>query len=626
MSDALPLNDRYLNLINHIVETTLKGQIRSKEQVYQMLVDEVGPGTGDLFTQCLRDRLQATQLELAAETSEIRQAKVGRILRAMQTIQGEWDRWQARDRVTDSIAATVRLITDAGWGERLGEFIRTIDPNRPQCLSVDQVKQLGAFLRQHSQWTADSDLQQDMQQIAEGIDRGLRSWQPLQDNLVSWVYDRPQEMGLGTADAANPWYVWSKYLKTPFLQDLFQRVYTNQPLVEFPMGLQQFGVADWVEMAIVLQYLQQGAIGWFDRLVYSARLEQRLAVSTFILFAIIWFQLSYGFESAPGVTSQNRGRFAESSLHMGLQTLRVFAQRAYFPLYGGGFASFPAEQLRRVVNYLDEPLKTVAGVSEKARILTLMGCAEQSYSHRDRAQEFHDVARELAVEQGDRLCEIANLNHLSRINMLRAVYAEAIPQAQKALILSRQEGDRWGQANALINLGRCEVLSARQQEQGEIAVYTGAMAYLNQGITLALDLGDRASLALGYNSLGIAYVLTEQPLEALAPLRAGLKVADAWGDLYLHGSDLLYLGEACYRIQEWDRAVYLTAVGMYYLDRVASHEWRQAAGLLTILQGQMGDRFAIALQELESEIVAAIGREGLEHIPVLLERYRHPEE
>jgi tetratricopeptide (TPR) repeat protein len=622
MSDALSLNDRYLTLINHIVETTLKGQIRSKEQVYQMLVDEVGPGTGDVFAQCLRDRLRETQANLAAETSEIRQAKVGRILRAMQTIQGEWDRWQARDRVTDSIAATVRLITDASWDERLGEFIRAIDPNRPQCLSLDQVKQLGAFLRQQSQWTADSDLQQDMQQIAEGIDRGLVSWLPLQDNLVSWVYDRPQEMGLGTADSANPWYVWSKYLKTPFLQDLFQQVYTNQPLVEFPLGLQQFGMADWVEMAIVLQYLQQGAIGWFDRLVYSARLEQRLAVSTFILFAIIWFQLSYGFESAPGVTGSNRGRFVASSRHMGLQTLRVFAQRAYFPLYGGGFARFSAEQLHQVVNYLDEPLKSVAGVSEKARILTLIGSGE----HGDRAQEFHDVARELAVEMGDRLCEIANLNHLSRINMLRAVYAEAIPQAQKALILSRQEGDRWGQANALINLGRCEVLAAQQQEQAEVAVYAGAMAYVNQGIALALDLGDRSSLALGYNSLGIAYVLTEQPQEALAPLRAGLQVSDAWGDLYLHGSDLLYLGEACYRMQEWDRAVYLTAVGMYYLDSVASPEWRQAAGLLTVLQGQMGDRFAITFQELESEIVAAIGHEGLEHIPALLARYRHPAE
>ncbi len=625
MSDAFSFDDRYLTLIDQIVQTTLKGQIRSKEQVYQRLVDEVSPGTGELFAQCLQHCLAQTQAELAAEASEIRQAKIGRILRAMQTIRGEWDRWQAQDRNTNSIAATVRLITDAAPGTRLVELIRAVDPNHPQCLNLDQVKQLSLFLRQQSQWTADNDLRQEMQQIAEGIDRGVISWLPLQDNLVSWVYDAPQTLGIGAADTSHPWYVWSQYLKTPFLRDLFERVSRNQPILSFPQSLPQFSLADWVEMAIVLQYLQQGAIGWFDRLVYSARLEQQLAVSTFILFAIIWLQLTDGFALAAGIPERQRGHFTESSFQMALQTLRLFAQRSYFPLYGGGFIHFPAQRFRSVVDYFDEPLKTTAHVSEKARILTLMGDSERAQGQVDRAREFHEVARELAVEQGDGLCEIANLNHLSRINLWQAAYDDAIPLGQKALILSRQAGDRWGQANALINVGRGEVLRARQREQGDTDAYEAAIAYLTQGIEIAVKLGDRSSLALGYNSLGMAYVLTERPTEAMEPLNAGLQISQVGDDLYLRGSDLLYLGEACYRSEDWDKAVYLTTIALYYLDRVESKDWRQAAGLLIVLQGQLGDRFGTVMQDKEASLLTMIGREGLEHIPVLLEHYRYPE-
>jgi tetratricopeptide (TPR) repeat protein len=625
MSDALPLDDRYLNLIDEIVQTTLKGKIRSKEQVYQRLVDEVSPGTGEMFARCLSDRLSATQAELDADSSEMRQAKLGRILRAMQTIRGEWDRWQARDRQTDGIAATVRLITDAAPDARLLEFIRALDPNRTECLGLDQVKQLSLFLRQQSQWTADRDLRQDMQQLAEGIDRGVASWLPLQDNLVSWVYESRQTLGIGTADASNPWYVWAQYLTTPFLQDLFEQVYSNQPIRELPPRLTQFGLADWVEMVIVLQYLQQGAIGWFERLVYSARLEQQLAVSTFVLFAIIWLQLAEGFEQSAGLTAADQARFADGSFHMGLQTLRLFAQRSYFPLYGGGFTSFTTARLRSVVDYFSEALKTTPATSEKARILTLIGDAERSHGQRARAQEFHEVAQELAVEQGDRRCEIANLNHLSRLNVGQAVYAEAIPQAQKALILSRQEGDRWGQANALVNLGRSEVLQAQQREQGDLTAYEGAIAYLLQGIAIAVDLVDSASLALGYNSLGIAYVLTEQPTAAMAALNAGLNIANTGDSFYLRGSDLLYLGEACYRAQDLEQAVYLATIALYYLDSVESTEWRQAAGLLVVLHGKIGDRLPAVMAEFRMKIVAMIGEEGLNHIPVLLERYRHPD-
>jgi hypothetical protein len=61
MSDSLSLRDRYLQLIDKIVQTTLKGQIRSKEQVYKMLLKEVSLGTGEIFERALSESLSTAQ-------------------------------------------------------------------------------------------------------------------------------------------------------------------------------------------------------------------------------------------------------------------------------------------------------------------------------------------------------------------------------------------------------------------------------------------------------------------------------------------------------------------------------------------------------------------------------------
>lgn len=39
MSESLPLRDRYLALIDEIVNNTLKGKISSVDQIYQMLLN-----------------------------------------------------------------------------------------------------------------------------------------------------------------------------------------------------------------------------------------------------------------------------------------------------------------------------------------------------------------------------------------------------------------------------------------------------------------------------------------------------------------------------------------------------------------------------------------------------------
>jgi len=54
MSESLPLRDRYLALIDEIVNNTLKGKISSVDQIYQMLLNGISVGTGEVFELALK--------------------------------------------------------------------------------------------------------------------------------------------------------------------------------------------------------------------------------------------------------------------------------------------------------------------------------------------------------------------------------------------------------------------------------------------------------------------------------------------------------------------------------------------------------------------------------------------
>jgi tetratricopeptide (TPR) repeat protein len=323
------------------------------------------------------------------------------------------------------------------------------------------------------------------------------------------------------------------------------------------------------------------------------------------------------------LSSGQRDAIVNGCFQVSLQILRAFAQRDYFPLYGGVFASLAGNYLRDALNYLDEPLRRVEGTQEKARILTLLGYSLQAQGQYDRATSFHQQAVEIAREAGDRACEVANLNHLSRICVAQKIYAEAINYSQRALILSRQSGDRLGEANALANFGYSEVFQAQDTQQVEPEVYENAIYYLEQGLQLSERLSDGQSQALCFSSLGIAYVVIQQPEKAIAYLEKGWQAAQFSGDLYLQGLNLTYLAEASYSLQNWETTIYTGTLGAYLLEQIGSNDWRKAAGLLTILQGQMGmEAFQRLLGQQRPKIIPIIGVDGYDYIPQLLQKYR----
>ncbi len=619
------MSDRYLDLINKIVDTTLKGKIRSKEQVYRMLVREVAAGTGEIFERCLNQRVTATEGQLNQGLDELKEAKVNRVLRALKTIDGEWERWQKENQTNQAIAEVAQQIIATNPENRLETLLRSLDPNQAKPFTLEELQQLAKTLARSN--IADPEQQQQIGELKTGIQRGLEAWQRVEPHLVSWMHDQGRsQLGFeGSPEQRGPWAIWAKQLNPSLAKTLFQTIAYNKSIIDVTKQQSGIHLSDLVELTLILQCLQRGLIIWFDKLIYNSKVGAKLSISTFLTFAVIWSQLANGFNQNPG----NRW-LVDACFQVTLQILRAFSQQPYFPLYGGIFASFSGDYLRNALEYLDEPLRQVEGTQEKARMLTMLGYSLRSVGQYDRAIQFHHEALEIAQKSDDSACTIANLNHLSRTYLAQKKYSEAIDASQRALILSRQGGDRQGQANALANFGYSQVFQAREMAQVEADIYETAIHYLEQGLELSGTLINlpggtftyRQTEALCASSLGIAYVVLEKPEDALKNLAKGLEAAQFSGDLYLQGLNYAYMAQAYWSMSEFDRAVMTGCLGMYLLEQIGSNDWRQPAGLLMILQGQSGaDTFRQVLQQQRSKIISVIGVDGYDYLPEILEKY-----
>lgn len=614
MSESLPLRDRYLALIDEIVSNILKGKISSVDQIYQMLLKGINIDTGEVFELALSDRTKDIQNQVENEKDEIKKGKANRNLRAIKTIQSQWQRWVEQNQATEVITSAVRGIISASSEEKLTEFLRYLDPNQKYALNLSQLQQIAKSLDQFS--TAN----RDIKEICEGISRGISSWQRIQENLLSWMYEQKNLLGFGGIPGeSGPWASWAKLVKSEIPQSLFQTLAMEDSAMEFTE--QGISLSDWVEVAIVLQFLQRGLVNWFDQQAYDIQAGPKLSISTFLTFAVIWSQLAYGWGNK---NANQNAKYRDGASQIVLQILRAFAQRSYFPLYGGIFASFWGSYLRDALDYLDAPLNTVPGTQEKARILTLLGYSQRAMGNYSRSLNFHEQALEIARSGEDIPCEIANLNHLARSHVQNKNYAEAINYGQRALILSRQKGDKTGESNALVNLGYSEVMQARQRENLEPEIYESAINYLKQGLKVAEKLEDLATQSLCFSSLGIAHLVIAEHQTAIKYLEMGFRNAQITGDLYTQGCNLVYLSETYYQLLNFEKAVYTGSLGVYLLEQIGSQEWHQPAVLLNTIIRQIGrDSFQELLGKNRAKIISVIGVDGYDYIPELLERYNN---
>ncbi|MFK8184425.1 MAG: hypothetical protein AB8B99_13715 [Phormidesmis sp.] len=597
---AESLTERYLALIDDIVTQTLKGNVRSKEQVRSQLEAAVETGTGEIFERAVASRI--------AETDPDSSLKAGRILRALKTIDGEWQKGQKARQAASGLSAAAQKLQQADAAQRPVIFLSLIDPNQSDHLTRPQLAQLAKAL-------ASAD---ELQPWAQGIKSGLANYEQIEPTLVSWLYETAgATVGFGSKADRGPWALWQKQVQG--LPKLLFTAIAQDEAVE-TITRTAVDAASWVDLAILLHFMQRGLVTWFDKQPYSAKAGKQLSYSTSLIFAAIWGQLSQGFSQMGASSYQALG---DGSFQLMLQILRRFCQRDDFPLYGGVFASFSGDYLQDTLDYFSEPLTQVEGTQEKARILTLLGYSRQMLGRADEAQVFYEEALEIAQAAGDLACETANLCHLARNAVLEKDYAEGVATSQRALILARQRGDRMGQANALVNLGYAQVLQARANDVGDVSVYDSAIDYLKQGLALTIQQGDFQSQALAYNSLGIGYVMGDRPQEGLDILAEGADAVKGSGNIYLQGLYTLYTAEAHHALKQSEEAVFHSALAMYLLHSIGSEDWRQAAGLASILQGQLGaEPFQQTLEKYQRQLAPIMSMEGYEGLSDLLDKYR----
>ncbi|MEB3291936.1 MAG: tetratricopeptide repeat protein [Synechococcales bacterium] len=614
------LRDRYQTLIETVVQQTLKGRIRSKEQVYEMLREELEPGSDEVFEACLQRRMAETQAQTENRRDELVQAKAVRALRALKTLQGEWERFQQENQTRGAIATALYQITTAGSSDRLLALVNALDPNQPQPLKHEQLSQLAIGLRQA---LTDPANQAELQLISTGLLRGLEGCQSLQASLVGWIYERSQSIGFAKNNLrrVTPWDYWAKRLQKNLAKDLCRAIHEQEYLDDWVNHQGEIDLAAWVELIVIFQYLQQGLIFWADQQIYEQDLGTQMGISIYIGFATIWASLAIGLGHSNLMSLETKTSYEKSAFRLALQVMRQFAQCRYFPLYGSSFNLLSGDTFRDAMNYLSESLKQVEGTEEKARMLTLLGSNLRVRGLWVEAIEIYDAAREIAQSAGDRPCEIATWNHLSRVYAMQQDYAKSLNASQRALILSRTSGDRLGEANALTNFGYAEVLQAQANDAPPERFET-AIDFLQQGLQLSETLADYMSEALCATSLGVAYLTLSQPETVLDYAQRGLSAAREAGDLYLQGLNLRALGEAYYQLEQPYPALLTTAIAMYQLERIGAREWRQAAGLLMILQGKLGSDFDRQLESARAEMLPLIGVEGYEFLSTLLDRYR----
>ncbi|MGB3534525.1 MAG: tetratricopeptide repeat protein [Microcoleaceae cyanobacterium] len=615
--------DRYIIFIDEIITLVLKGKIASKQIIYRRLVDELKPGTGEIFERCLMEKSSNLEQTVKTESDELKQAKATRQLRAIKLLQQAWEQWQKKYQAQSQCDVAVQQIIAAPPEERLGILLQVLDPNQSYIFKHPQIQQLAQSLQQAAEELTDRSEAFELRQYAAGLIEGLTAITELEPHLISWIYDLPNRaVGFGEVAAnSGPWASWAKQVSHPLAKELFNQQAHNQSAAAVILAQNTINLKDWVGLIVLMRDVQLGLVTWFDKQAYSAQLGIDLSGVTFIVFAMVWSELSQGFQTVP--LSSEKEQLSQACFQMTLQILRAFAARPNFPLYGGVFASFSGNNFRDTIDYLDRPLNFVENIQEKARILTVLGYSQQWMGNPQKALDFHKEALELSRQTQDRTCEVANLNHLSRLNWQNNDYNSAINQAQRSLILARQIGDKKGESYSLVSLGFCEIIIARQQRTVTLEQLESSINYLQQGLKLSEKLKDLLNQAVSLIGLGIASVSLEQPLQAVPFLEQGLTIVQKVGDRNLQTLGHAYIAEAYYQLQREELAIYHGCLGMYLLEQQGNIQWQQTAAIVMILQGRVGEeKFNASLAKYRSQLIAQIGVDGFDYLPNLIARYR----
>jgi tetratricopeptide (TPR) repeat protein len=601
MTTENSLHDRYQAILDDLLGQILGGKkIIGKPYIQRILAERIAPGTSEVFEGCIQEQLTTAEHQVTVETSEVKQSKLGHRIRALQTIGEVLSEWQQTQRASSELRQLTQGLIQSPLDGRLRILLEAIDRNRPQPLNGDQLRRIAKELQEIARTpTPNLEEPEQLGAIAQGLESGMATLVALEPYLRSWIYEPNQSVGFEEEEQTGPWSLWAQHCPSPLLKVLFEAMARRQsrPVIT--------ATADWVEAAIVLQGLQVGLVRWFENQTYSLAWGRQMSFTTLMTFAMLWCDLA----------NESGGFAGSAGFQVALQVLRTATQRPDFPLYGGIFATFSGQTFQETLSYFDRPLKEVEGTQEKGRILTILGYSQGVLGRTAEAIKLHEEALQISEGTADQPCTIANLNHLSRIYLRDQDFDRSLSYSQKALVMSRQVGDRRGEANALANYGFAEVLAAQARAEVDEDIYERSIGYLERGLELSKSLEDSQSAALCYQSLASSSLALGRWESAIGYGLKGMEAAKAIGDFYLLGISSYYAAAAYYGLSD-PAALFYALLATYQLHQLGAKEWQQAAELVHFLQ--QGRDLMGVIGGCRSQLLPWMGVDGYDSLSTIM--------
>jgi tetratricopeptide (TPR) repeat protein len=161
-------------------------------------------------------------------------------------------------------------------------------------------------------------------------------------------------------------------------------------------------------------------------------------------------------------------------------------------------------------------------------------------------EQIHQLALEAVREVGDRHGEGQTLMNLGRVCDWQCRWAEAIEMYKQALEIARELGNRYGEERTLGNLGDVYFQQGRWAE---------AIKMYKQALEIARELGDRHVESTALNNLSNIYSQQGHWAVAIEMYEASLRIKRELGDRHGEGQTLTNMGLVYANLGRWEEAI-----------------------------------------------------------------------
>ncbi|MCA2716909.1 MAG: tetratricopeptide repeat protein [Microcystis sp. M169S2] len=178
--------------------------------------------------------------------------------------------------------------------------------------------------------------------------------------------------------------------------------------------------------------------------------------------------------------------------------------------------------------------------------LTSLGNAYYFLGEYQKAIEFYQQSLAITREIGDRRGEAASYNNLGNVYNSLGEYQKAIEFHQQSLAIEREIGDRGGEAKSYGNLGNV---------YNSLGEYQKAIEFYQQSLAILREIGDRGGEAYSYNNLGNVYYSLGEYQKAIEFHQQSLAITREIGDRGGEAKSYGNLGNVYDSLGEYQKAI-----------------------------------------------------------------------